>query len=94
LAEAVDASLDTTSALERYPALQSQGWWHWYNRRELHDEKVVLFADYVRAGTYEHTYTFRAVLPGEYQVIPTFANEAYFPKVFGREEGELFTIRE
>ncbi len=92
--EAVDASLDTTDSLARYPALQSQGWWHWYSRKELHDEKVVLFADYVRAGTYEHTYAFRAVLPGEYQVIPTFANEAYFPEVFGLGKGELFTILE
>ncbi len=92
--EAVDASLDTTDSLARYPALQSQGWWHWYSHKELHDEKVVLFADYVRAGSYEHTYAFRAVLPGEYQVIPTFANEAYFPEVFGRGEGELFTIIE
>ena len=67
-------------------------WWNWYSRSEMRDEKVVLFADYLPAGTYEYTYTFRAVLPGEYQVIPTFANEFYFPEVFGRGEGELFVI--
>jgi uncharacterized protein YfaS (alpha-2-macroglobulin family) len=93
-AEAIDASLDTASTLQRYPALHSLGGWDWTSRTELHDEKVVLFADYVRAGTYETTYTFRAVLPGEYQVIPTFASEAYFPEMFGRGLGELFTIRE
>jgi uncharacterized protein YfaS (alpha-2-macroglobulin family) len=105
-AEAIDTSLDTTSLLERSPALRRQvdrggywsefywWWWHWYSRSELRDEKVVLFADYLAAGTYEYTYTFRAVLPGEYQVIPTFANEFYFPEVFGRGEGELFTIAE
>jgi uncharacterized protein YfaS (alpha-2-macroglobulin family) len=105
-AEAIDTSLDTTSLLERSPALRRQvdrggywydfywWWWHWYSRSELRDEKVVLFADYLYAGTYEYTYTFRAVLPGEYQVIPTFANEFYFPEVFGRGEGELFTINE
>ena len=104
-AEAVDTSLATTSLLESDPSLRREyegeegwypywWWWNWYSRSELRDEKVVLFADYVPAGTYEYTYTFRAVLPGEYQVIPTFANEFYFPEVFGRGEGELFVISE
>lgn len=105
-AEAIDTSLDVTSLLESSPALRRQAdrggywyefywwWWNWYSRSELRDEKVVLFADYLSAGTYEYTYTIRAVLPGEYQVIPTFANEFYFPEVFGRGEGELFVINE
>jgi uncharacterized protein YfaS (alpha-2-macroglobulin family) len=105
-AEAIDTSLATTSLLEQDPALRRQvdgeepwyevywWWWNWYSRTEIRDEKVVLFADHVPAGTYEYTYTFRAVLPGEYQVIPTFANEFYFPEVFGRGEGELFVISE
>ena len=61
---------------------------------ELRDEKVVLFADYLPAGTYEFVYTFRATLPGEYHVIPTTANEFYFPEVFGRADGRLFVIEE
>jgi uncharacterized protein YfaS (alpha-2-macroglobulin family) len=104
-AEAIDTSLGTTSLLDQDPALRRQmdrgywddfywRWWNWYSRTELRDEKVVLFADYLPAGTYEYTYSFRAVLPGEYQVIPTFANEFYFPEVFGRGEGELFVIDE
>jgi uncharacterized protein YfaS (alpha-2-macroglobulin family) len=67
-------------------------WWHWYNRSELRDEKVVLFADYLYRGTYEYSYTMRATLPGEYKVIPTVANEFYFPEVFGRSNGRLLTI--
>jgi uncharacterized protein YfaS (alpha-2-macroglobulin family) len=55
---------------------------------------VVLFADYLAAGTYEFVYTFRATLPGEYHVIPTTANEFYFPEVFGRADGRLFVIEE
>jgi uncharacterized protein YfaS (alpha-2-macroglobulin family) len=105
-AEAIDTSLDTTSLLEQSPTLRRDldrggywyefywWWWNWYSRSELRDEKVVLFADYLPAGTYEYTYTFRAVLPGEFQVIPTFANEFYFPEVFGRGEGQLFAISE
>ncbi|MEM7344668.1 MAG: alpha-2-macroglobulin family protein, partial [Chloroflexota bacterium] len=68
-------------------------WWNWYSRSELRDEKVVLFADYLRKGTYEYSYTMRATLPGDYHVIPTVASEFYFPEVFGRSDGRLLSIR-
>ncbi len=104
-AEAIDTGLDTTSELAQEPGLYRETeeeswywfyswWWRWYSRSEMRDDKVVLFADYLPAGTYEYTYTFRATLPGEYQVIPTTASEFYFPEVFGRGDGRLFTIGE
>jgi uncharacterized protein YfaS (alpha-2-macroglobulin family) len=67
-------------------------WWHWYDRYELRDEKVVMFADYLSKGTYQFSYTFRATLPGDYKVIPTVAQEFYFPEVFGRSDGAKFTV--
>ena len=102
-AEAIDTGLATTSLLEQEPGIyrevEEKGWydfyywwWRWYSRSEMRDEKVVLFADYLAAGTYEYTYTFRATLPGEYRVIPTTAHEFYFPEVFGRADGRLFTV--
>jgi uncharacterized protein YfaS (alpha-2-macroglobulin family) len=102
-AEAIDPSLATTSVLEEGPELRRDSgrdiwwgwwWWNWYSHSELRDEKVVLFADYLAAGTYEYAYSFRATLPGEFRVMPTFASEFYFPEVFGRTEGSLFTISE
>jgi hypothetical protein len=104
-AEAIDPSLATTSLVEQRPTLlrEAEGdqrpelyrwWWNWYSRSEIRDDKVVLFADYLPAGTYEYTYTFRATRPGEYQVIPTSAREFYFPEVFGRAAGRLFTVEE
>ncbi|RLC85601.1 MAG: hypothetical protein DRJ03_11210 [Chloroflexi bacterium] len=104
-AEAIDTGLATASELAQEPGLyrdaEGEGWydfyywwWQWYSRSEMRDDKVVLFADYLPAGTYEYAYTFRATLPGEYQVIPTTANEFYFPEVFGRGDGRLFTIGE
>ena len=108
-AEAIDKSLATTSVMEGGPRLSRQPnqedssrpyksyydywWWRWYSRTEMRDDRVVLFADYLPAGTYEYTYTFRAYLPGQYRVIPTVANEMYFPEVFGRSDGRLFTIK-
>jgi uncharacterized protein YfaS (alpha-2-macroglobulin family) len=98
-AEAVDTGLATTSQLAMSPGLQSEEsrwwwWWNWYSRTEMRDEKVVLFADYLSAGTYEYSYTFRATLPGEYHVIPALAKEFYFPEVFGRSDGRLLVITE
>jgi hypothetical protein len=103
-AEPIDPTLATTSLVEQQPALFREAgsgygrefyrwWWSWYSRSEMRDDKVVLFADYLPAGTYEYTYTFRATQPGEYHVIPTNAREFYFPEVFGRGAGRLFTIR-
>ncbi len=104
--EAIDTGLATTSMLDQDPALRRQPrsggksawwdyywwWWRWYSRSELRDEKVVLFADYLSKGTYEYSYTFRATLHGDYQVIPTLAQEFYFPEVFGRSDGRLLSI--
>ena len=39
------------------------GWWHWYSRSELRDQKVALFADYLSRGSYLYSYTMRATLP-------------------------------
>ncbi len=97
--EAIDTGLATTSLLATPPSLRREGsrwwwWWRWYSRSELRDEKVVLFADALPAGTYEYSYTFRATLPGDYHVLPTIAREFYFPEVFGRSDGRLLTIGE
>jgi uncharacterized protein YfaS (alpha-2-macroglobulin family) len=100
--EGVDQSLLTTSVVgerpesvrtDRYDPWGGYGWW-WFSHSELRDEKAVLFADYLPAGTYEYTYLIRASLPGEFRVIPTLAYEMYFPEVFGRSDGGLFTIGE
>ena len=100
--EAVDTSLATTSVLESGPnVMRDSGntssrfpwwWWRWYSRSELRDEKVVLFADYLPAGTYNYRHAVRAVQPGEFKVIPAVAREFYFPEVFGRSAGRAFTV--
>jgi uncharacterized protein YfaS (alpha-2-macroglobulin family) len=69
------------------------GWWY-FNRIEYRDEKVVFLADFLPAGTYQYTYFLQTNIPGEYQVMPTFAREAFFPEVNGRADGMLFTIFE
>ena len=38
--------------------------------------------------------TLRATLPGQYRVRPAHAEEMYFPEVFGRSDGGVFTVTE
>jgi uncharacterized protein YfaS (alpha-2-macroglobulin family) len=100
-AEGVDQSLKTTTVVGQAPELTrtdrrnpwggEYGWW-WFSHTELRDEKAVLFATYLPRGTYEYTYLIRASMPGEFRVIPTNAYEMYFPEVFGRSDGGVFTI--
>jgi uncharacterized protein YfaS (alpha-2-macroglobulin family) len=98
--EAVDPNLDTSETIEDgllEPTFNSRpGYWGgwFFNRVEFRDDKVVFLADFLPAGTYQYTYFLNAIIPGEYQVMPTFAKQAYFPEVNGRGAGLLFTIRE
>ena len=96
--EPIDTSLLTTSVVGQAPELDRTdpfyygwGWW-WFSNTDLRDEKVVLSATYLPAGTYEYTYRLNVALAGEYNVIPTTAFETYFPEVFGRGDGVVFTV--
>lgn len=98
--EAVDETLKTSQQYTGKASLglrstdleDGWGWWY-FNHVELRDEKVVLSVSYLPAGTYEYTYRVRASTPGSFRVIPTTANEFYFPEVYGRGEGSLFVIK-
>jgi hypothetical protein len=102
-AEPVDTSLQTTSTVGEQPDMRrvdeelpwwwyyGWGWW-WFSNTDLRDEKLVLFATYLPAGTYEYTYVLQMGLAGEYRVLPVHAYEMYFPEVMGRSDGALFTI--
>jgi uncharacterized protein YfaS (alpha-2-macroglobulin family) len=100
--EGVDTSLLTTSQQVEGPDLQRQwddryepfwywGWW-WFDHTEMRDEQVNLYADFLPRGTYVYTYQVRASIAGEFQTMPSHAYAFYFPEVFGRTDGELFTV--
>ena len=69
------------------------GWWY-FDHIQYRDEKVVFLSQFLPAGTYQYTYFLQPNIPGAYQVMPTTAREQYFPEVFGRSEGAIFTITE
>ena len=69
------------------------GWWY-FDHIQYRDEKVVFLSQFLPAGTYQYTYFLQPNIPGVYQVMPATAREQYFPEVFGRSEGAIFTITE
>jgi uncharacterized protein YfaS (alpha-2-macroglobulin family) len=98
--EAVNQSLSTSPQSVEVPKSYSwedvlwRGWGWWYfTHTQLRDEKVVLSVDYLPAGTYVYTYLVRAASVGVFHAIPTTAQEFYFPEVYGRGEGSLFTVK-
>ncbi len=70
------------------------GWGVWTpSFTDYRDDKVTLFATYLPAGAYEYTFLARASLPGEFRVLPVHGEMMYFPEVWGRSGGALFTVR-
>ncbi len=61
---------------------------------ESHDDRVFLFVESLTPGVYQYEYFLRALVPGEFQHLPAHAEELYFPEIFGRTEGGLFTVTE
>lgn len=98
-AEAINPNLLTESILTSPPRLErgdpfGRGWgWWWFSRTEFRDEKAVMYATYLPRGTYTYSYRLRMGLAGEYNVIPTTGQEFYFPEVYGRGAGLVFTIQ-
>lgn len=100
-AEALNPNLNITGAdfaagVERTGEDVPYGYWGWwfFNQIQFRDEKVVFSSNYLPAGTYQYTYFLQTSIPGEFQVMPATARQEFFPEVFGRSEGLLFTIAE
>jgi hypothetical protein len=98
--EAVDQSLSTSPQSIEVPQVYGwedvfwRGWGWWlFNHIEYRDEKVVLSSDFLPAGTYIYTYLARAGTAGVFYTIPVTAQEFYFPEVYGRGEGSIFTVK-
>ena len=75
----------------------ARGWfspyWQYWTQSEIRDDRVVLFATSLGRGVYEYTYIMRAGLAGQFRTLPAQAWETYFPEVFGRSDGTLFTVQ-
>jgi uncharacterized protein YfaS (alpha-2-macroglobulin family) len=91
--EALDTKLKTTSVAvaAKVQDARTPGWQPW-THVDVRSDKVALFATYLTRGAHQYTYVARAVLPGDYHVLPTSGREQYFPEVFARGDGRRFTV--
>jgi len=62
--------------------------------KELHDDNLFLFSQNLPAGEYVYDFYARATTAGTYRELPAIASELYFPEIFGRTSGELFTVKQ
>jgi len=90
-AEAVDTLLKTGALAPTLGGVGGWGWWY-FTHSEIYDDRVAVFASYLPAGSYEYTYVIRPSIAGQFRAMPAAAEQSYFPEVFGRSEGALFTI--
>jgi uncharacterized protein YfaS (alpha-2-macroglobulin family) len=63
-------------------------WWQGFSHIEMHDDRVLLFADSLTPGIHTHRYLVRALTYGTFAAPGTKIEEMYSPEVFGRS-GEL-----
>lgn len=63
-----------------------------FNRRELRDDRVALYADYMPAGIHVQSYLARATTPGDYAHPAATVEEMYAPDVYGRTEAGRFVV--
>lgn len=59
-------------------------WWGSFNHTEIHDDRVLLFADYLMRGEHTYTYVARATSPGIFQHPPARSELMYQPEINGR----------
>ena len=73
-------------------------WYAWYYNPWIHvdirDDRLTLLATRLPKGVHEYVYYARATTPGDFFVAPAYAEETYFPEVFGRGDSSRFTIHE
>ncbi|MCC6453744.1 MAG: Ig-like domain-containing protein [Caldilineaceae bacterium] len=100
--EPIDPNLATTSDSFVDPSITMEDkvsgptWWRYWvpSYTDMRDDKVAVFATFLSAGTYEYTFNVRAGIPGEFRVLPAYAEQMYFTEVWGRSAGDTFTITE
>lgn len=94
---ATSSDLYTASGIEPVDQPENPTWrtnWRFWmpTYTDMRDDRVAIFATYLPAGAYEYTFLMRASLPGEYRVLPAHAEQMYFPDIWGRSSGALFTV--
>ncbi|HEX3475699.1 MAG TPA: MG2 domain-containing protein [Kofleriaceae bacterium] len=86
--EALNTRLATVAA---DPAKPTRTWWHEY--REIHDERVDFASEYVWNGSFEYTYSIRAIATGKFARPPATAQLMYDPKTAAQTALDLLEVK-
>jgi uncharacterized protein YfaS (alpha-2-macroglobulin family) len=70
------------------------GWSPSYDRREVWDNRLLYFIDYLPKGERLLEYILRAEAPGQYRILPTSASLMYFPEVNGHNRLVRMRVRD
>jgi hypothetical protein len=95
--EAVNAGFMTESEEQQRRLAEAGGgddepWWQGFNHIEMHDNRVLLFADSLAPGVHTHRYVARALAYGQFTLPGTKAEQMYAPEVFGRSAERVVKI--
>lgn len=97
--EIVDPRLSTVSTelRDRLTDIRSRTrrdrWWGSWTHSEFRDQRCLVFADYLTAGSHSFTFLMRPTSPGTFYTPPAHAEEMYTPEVFGRGAEREVVVR-
>ncbi len=73
---------------------EDEPWRSPWDRREVWDNRLVFFFDYLRKGDHVISYVLRTETPGKYRVLPSAAALMYFPEVRGTNRPAVMRVVE
>jgi hypothetical protein len=68
-------------------------YWYDFDKTELYDDKVYLYADYLPAGTYRFRYVLQTEFEWKFSHKPAVAELLDTPEIWGRSEWKIFEIK-
>ncbi len=72
-----------------YKLKDQPSWWHYYfDRREMHDDRMALFRSYFYHSQDQYFYLLKVVNPGKFRVSPAKVEPMYQPKYLSTTEGK------
>lgn len=76
--------------IEASSSEEEQGW---FARREVHNNRVTFYVDYLSKGKHYLSYVLRAERKGEFHILPTQAKCLYIPEIWGTGEETQMRVR-
>ena len=93
--EAVNTTLATSASYGSDVSKENDyTWWYsgGFDRKELRDDRVLAFADWMERGTSTVEYLIRATTVGSFQTPPAKVEMMYHPEVFGNTASRVITV--